>query len=245
MARGRMRVRLADEVAAELRQGILTGAYPPGARFRQEQLADEFDVSRTPIREAMRILEREALVVTDDRSGAARVVERDPESLIAAYELREVLDGLAARLATTVCSDGLAEQLTEALGEQDQILHQDWSPDAWTRANTRFHGLLVDAANNPYLQSLEPFLSMTSQVFRPMSVLGRDRALTAYDEHQQIADTVLAGDVEGAERLARAHIHTTSTALRRELHLVRRPLDPPATTTGSPATGDQPEGDEQ
>lgn len=217
MARGRVRVRLADEVAAELRQGILTGEYPPGARLLQEQLADEYDVSRTPIREAIRILEREALVITDERSGAVRVVQRDPQNLIAAYELREVIDGLAARLASSARHEELSPLLESALQEQQRILGEGWSPDAWTQANTRFHGVLVAAANNPYLQSLEPFLAMTSQVFRPMSVLGRNRAHTAYNEHRAIAESVLAGEVERAERLAREHIRTTSVALREEL----------------------------
>lgn len=216
MAFGRPRVRLVDEVAAELRDRILRGDYAPGHRLRQEQLAAEFDVSRTPVREAMRLLEREGLVLPD-RVGGVRVMERDPATLVSAYELREVVDGLAARLAARDCGAGLAGELAEALEAQRAILNAPWDPEAWTKANTRFHGRLMEGTNNPYLRTLLPFVQMTSQVFRPMSVLGRERAAEAHAEHRAISEAVLRGDPEDAERLARAHIRGTAVALRGEL----------------------------
>lgn len=216
MAFGRPRVRLVDEVAAELRERILRGEYPPGDRLRQEQLAAEFDVSRTPIREAMRLLEREGLVLPE-RVGGVRVVERDPATLVAAYELREVVDGLAARLAARDSGRGLEDELAQTLRDQRDILDRPWTPEAWTMANTRFHGLLMAGSQNPYLRTLLPFVQMTSQVFRPMSILGPERAAEAYAEHRAIGEAVLAGDDEKAERLARAHIRVTAAALRDEL----------------------------
>lgn len=216
MAFGRPRIRLVDEVAAELRDRVLRGDYTPGHRLLQEQLAAEFDVSRTPVREAMRLLEREGLV-HPDRAGGVRVVERDPATLLSAYELREVVDGLAARLAARDRGAGLAGELAEALRSQREVLDSPWDPDLWTKANTRFHGLLMDGTYNPYLRTLLPFVQMTSQVFRPMSVLGRERAAEAYAEHRAIEEAVLCGDPEDAERLARAHISGTAVALRVEL----------------------------
>lgn len=215
MPLGRPRTYLADEVTEVLRERILRGDLAPGDRLRQEQLAAELDLSRTPVREALRALQRESLVVPE-RSGGVRVVERDPASLVAAYELREVVDGLAARLAARDLDDDVVVALERILEEQRAVLADEWSPEAWTRANTRFHGLVMEAGHNPYVLTLFPFVQMTSQVFRPMSVLGRDRAERAYDEHRAIADAVLDQDVAGAERLARAHIAGTATELREE-----------------------------
>lgn len=216
MSLRRPRTRLSDEVAEVLRERILGGEFAPGDRLRQEQLAAELDLSRTPIREALSLLQREGLVVPE-RSSGVRVVERDPTMLVAAYELREVVDGLAARLAARNLDEDIAAAVEEAFEEQQRVLDDEWSPEAWTRANTRFHGMVMHAAENPYLLSLLPFVQMTSQVFRPLSVLGRDRAEFAYDEHRAIADAVLAKDVRRAERLARAHIARTAKALRSEL----------------------------
>ncbi len=94
----RGRVRLVDEVAAELRERIYAGGYAPGTKLRQEEIADDLQVSRTPLREALRVLQSEGLVVNEPGRGV-RVVMADLTRFLAAYRLREVVDGLAARLA--------------------------------------------------------------------------------------------------------------------------------------------------
>lgn len=210
------RVFLVDEVVDQLRERILAGEYPPGSRLRQEQVAAELGLSRTPVREAMRTLEREHLLVVE-RSGGMRVAESDPGTLLAAYELREVVDGLAARLAAARGATDVADQLDEVLLQQESLLAGQWSPERWVRSNTRFHGLVMEASNNPYLLGLVPFVQATSRVFRPVSVLGRDRATEAHGEHAAISAALLAGQVEQAESLARAHIRRTSDALARQL----------------------------
>lgn len=213
MPLGAPRITVADEVAQEVRDRILSGRYAPGMRLRQEELAADMGVSRTPIREAMRTLEREGLVISE-RHGGVSVTPRDPGTLVSAYELREVLDGLAARLAAGTVDDELRERLNSELFQQQGILDGEWSADEWTSANTSFHSAIMSAGNNPYLLTLVPFVAMTSQVFRPMSVLGRDRAEQAYLEHKGIAEAVLAGDAPRAESLARRHIRGTRRALR-------------------------------
>ncbi len=229
MALGQPRISVADEVAQELRSRILAGRYQPGMRLRQEELAADMDVSRTPIREAMRTLEREGLVVSE-RHGGVSVTPRSPGTLASAYELREVVDGLAARLAAGAVDDALRRRLGDELARQRRILDRTWSPDDWTAANTSFHGAIMAAGNNPYVGTLVPFVAMTSQVFRPMSVLGRDRAEQAYAEHSAIADAVLGGDAPRAERLARRHIRGTRRALK-----VDDGTTANATSTASPA----------
>lgn len=213
MPLGEPRISVADEVAQELRNRILSGRYQPGIRLRQEELAADMDVSRTPVREAMRTLEREGLVVSQ-RHGGVSVTPRSPETLASAYELREVVDGLAARLAAAAVDDDLRQRLGEELARQRQTLDRPWSPDDWTTANTSFHSAIMAAGNNPYVRTLVPFVAMTSQVFRPMSVLGRERAEQAFAEHTAIANAVLGGDASRAESLARKHIRGTRRALK-------------------------------
>jgi DNA-binding GntR family transcriptional regulator len=208
----RPRVLLADDVAAELRERILRGDYPPGSRLHQERIAEELGLSRTPVREAMRTLEHEGLLVPDP-NGGMRASARDPRMLLVAYELREAVDGLAARLAATAGEGPWWADLRLSLREQQSILDDDWDAAAWTRANARFHGLIIDATQNPYLRGLQHFVHNTSQVFRPMSVLGRERAEQALREHRNISQALTVGDAVEAERLARAHIRGTISAL--------------------------------
>src|SRR5581483_2969681 len=105
----RSRIRLVDEVVEVLRERILSGHYPPGSPLRQEQLAAEFRISRTPLREALRMLESEGLVSVAPGRGA-RVIAGDRQRLLAAYELREVIDGLGARLAAARGGPAAAER---------------------------------------------------------------------------------------------------------------------------------------
>lgn len=208
----RPRVSLADDVAAELRERILRGDYPPGSRMHQERIAEELGLSRTPVREAMRTLEHEGLLVPDP-NGGMRAATRDPRMLLEAYELREAVDGLAARLAAKVQEGPWQAELRASLREQEAILEDGWNAGSWTRANTHFHNLIIETTQNPYLRGLQPFVRNTSQVFAPMSLLGRDRAENALREHRGIFEALAAGDAVAAERLAREHIRGTIRAL--------------------------------
>ncbi|MGT2492895.1 GntR family transcriptional regulator [Cupriavidus basilensis] len=98
------RVRLVEEVAQVLRRRIYRGVYPPGKPLRQVEISRTRKISRTPLREALRILEREGLVSAETARGVT-VVSADFRQLMDACELREVIDGLAARLAASRASE--------------------------------------------------------------------------------------------------------------------------------------------
>lgn len=203
----RSRVRLVDEVVQVLRERIYDGTYATGMQLRQEQLADELQVSRTPLREALRILEHEGLLKSEPNRGA-RVVSADIKQLLDAYQLREVIDGLAARLAARSGDEEGRRGLAEMLDEQQSSL-EPWHPAAYVLSNVRFHIAVIELADNEYLAGQVPLVRMTSQVFLPVGPVEKDRATLAVSEHRLVADAIAAGDAEEAERLARAHIETT------------------------------------
>ncbi|MEJ2864447.1 GntR family transcriptional regulator [Actinomycetospora flava] len=204
---------LVDELAAVLRERIYSGRYASGARLPQENLAAELGVSRTPLREALRVLEQEGLVRVTPGQGA-RVVTGDVETLLAAYELRAVVDGLAARLTArsrpgpTRCRD-----LRRTLAAQRAAL-DPWSPRAYTGANVDFHEQILHLSGNEFLVAEAPVLRMTAQVFAPVALVDPARARRAIAEHEAIASAIEAGREDDAERLARAHIRTTIDELR-------------------------------
>jgi DNA-binding GntR family transcriptional regulator len=209
------RTRLVDEVVDVIRDRIYEGAYPPGAPIRQEQLAAELNVSRTPLREALRMLEREGLVQVAPGRGL-RVVTADLNSLLAAYEAREMIDGLAARLAARHEERAHDEELARILEAQAAAL-DPWTPAAYTTANVLFHRRIIEFSRNEYVIAQLPLVRMTSQVFTPLKLIDESRASTAVVEHRAIAAAIAARRADEAERLARAHIRTTIASLERRL----------------------------
>lgn len=203
----RSRVRLVDEVAQELRERIYAGTYEAGMQLRQEQLAEELQVSRTPLREALRVLEREGLLKSEPGRGA-RVVSADVKKLLDAYQLREVIDGLAARLAAGSKDEAARRRLTEMTAEQ-QSSFEPWHPAEYVVRNVEFHVAVIELSGNEYVAGQIPLVRMTSQVFMPVGPMEKERATLAVSEHQLVAAAIAAGDAEEAERLARAHIATT------------------------------------
>ena len=149
---------LVDRLAGEIQSKVLSGAVPVGSRLRQEALAEEFGVSRTPVREALRQLQASGLVELLPNRGA---IVRGPSAreIREAYEIRAELEGLAAELAAERISDRDLHRLQEA-----QRLFQDavetliarrakqpapWRDESlWVQANDLFHQAILDASGN-------------------------------------------------------------------------------------------------
>ncbi|MDA8068534.1 MAG: GntR family transcriptional regulator [Actinomycetota bacterium] len=203
----RSRVRLVDEVAEELRERIYAGDYPLGTKLHQEQLAEDLQISRTPLREALRVLESEGLLHSEPGRGV-RVVPADINKVSAAYQLREVLDGLAARLAAESRDADARAALADSLIDQRAAL-DPWVAADYTRENVRFHLALIALSGNEYLAAEAPIVRMTSQVFTPFALVEPQYAQRAVAQHERIIEAVIAGDGPTAERLARAHIRST------------------------------------
>lgn len=198
---------LVEEVAQVLRDRIFAGRYAPGEPMRQVQLSEELRVSRTPLREALRMLESEGLLASEGARGVV-VATADLAKLVRAYELREVIDGLAARLAARLATREQLGQLQDLVKEQRRAV-SPWQPGAYTQLNVRFHAAIIAVSGNEYLAAQLPLVRLTSQVFAPAVQLTRDRAQAAIAEHGQILEAIRGRDPELAEQLARMHIRNT------------------------------------
>jgi DNA-binding GntR family transcriptional regulator len=203
----RERIRLVDEVAQLLRERIYSGAFPPGTKLRQEQLAEQLHVSRTPLREALRVLERDGLVHAQPGRGV-RVIEADRGVLVEAYRLREAVDGMAARLAAEHATDEGIARLHDNLLLQRQAI-DPWDAAAYTLHNVEFHTLVMHMAENRYIMAELPLVRMTSQVFTPVSLLPPERGRTAVADHAEIVAAIADRDGDRAEERARHHIQET------------------------------------
>ncbi len=211
----RSQSRLLDEVAQALRERIYAGVYAPGATLRQERIATEFGISRTPLREAFRVLERDGLVVNKPGSGV-RVATADLPKLLDAYAVREAMDGVAARNAAERATSDEIAKLAKLVDLQTKQI-ADWNPSAYSQSNVDFHLAIIGAARNASLATLVPLLHLTSQVFAPAFALSSERASAAVAEHSEILDAIQQRKPDEAERVARAHIHATAVRLKAQL----------------------------
>lgn len=143
---------LRDVVFHTLREAILKGELKPGERLMELQLAAKLGVSRTPIREAIRMLEQEGLAVTVPRKGAevARMTEKDMEDVL---QIREALDGLAASIACQQISAGELEELKKTSREFEEYTKSD-DVKRIAEADVLFHDIIYQATRNPKLISL-------------------------------------------------------------------------------------------
>ncbi|SCL26497.1 transcriptional regulator, GntR family [Micromonospora rhizosphaerae] len=194
-----------DAVTNALREAILDGALQPSAWLREDELARTLQVSRTPVREALRRLADEGLVIKTAHQGTV-VASLSLEDILALYVVRENLEGVAGRLAAVRCTPELLAGL-EASQERLSLAVADGDTAELARENLEFHRLLRTAAGNPYL---ERFLTQVEHAVRrlPVSTFakqGRPQAVLA--EHQAIIDAIRARDGDAAEAAAKKHMH--------------------------------------
>jgi len=210
---------LVDSIAQRIQAEILAGRIEPGSRLRQEQLAELFGVSRTPIREALRKLEAMGLIETNDRRGAV-ITLPTARGIRDAFMVRSTLEGLAAELATKWISDEQvarlrhAEHLFEA-SVDGFVTSGGTSPRSrrsskfdWAAANDAFHEVVQEAAGNPTLKKLIDDLHVRFPRNLTWLALSRDSRLLTRNatEHRLIRESIEAGDSSRARRLMSEHV---------------------------------------
>jgi DNA-binding GntR family transcriptional regulator len=198
------RRRLVDDAVQTLRTAILNGRIADGARLRQTDLADQLGISRTPIREALVRLQQEGLVELLP-GGGVRVKVLDLDDAVELYDVREVLDGLAARLAAGYADSASLARLDKALARQ-AVCVQRGDAGPWFAAHVAFHEEIMRAAGNRRLIGLASVVRLSIRHFHPLLLRTPLRLEHAYAEHRAIYDAIRTHDGDAAERLARAHI---------------------------------------
>ncbi|CAN5313778.1 GntR family transcriptional regulator [soil metagenome] len=201
------RIGLVEEVARVLRQRIYSGAYPPGELLRQVQLSQELNVSRTPLREALRMLQSEGLVKAEGARGVS-VSGADESRLLNAYAMREILDGLAARQAAERAAGRADSVLAPLLAAQMQAL-DPWSAGDYMRLNVEFHAAIIELADNEFLSAQLAIVRMTTTMFAPATLICAERARPSIEGHRRIAFAIAEGAADAAESEARQHIRQT------------------------------------
>lgn len=216
------RARIVDEVLHRLRESILNHSIPPGARLVQTDLADRMGVSRTPLREAIRLLEQDGLVQVSDGNRTVEVVQFSRQDLVDLYEIREVIDGLAAR---TLAAQGMDEATRRLIGGYVAAMKQASEPlqgEDYFVAHINFHASIIEHCGNRRLASQLSLVRLTAaslrdsyprfvtQSARISAAAARRTARAVHQDHVRVFTAIDKQDPDEAERAAREHIANAS-----------------------------------
>ncbi len=197
-----------EEIVEILRTRIVNHDLPPGSKLREAVLTEEFNVSRPRIREAFGVLEDRGLIERIPNRGAV-VTRLEADEVFALYEVREVLEALAVRLATEKADSGSWDDLVDRFGKaaEDALARGDL--DFYADSVNLFRERALAAAQNTILAGqLEGLYDRTKVLIRRL-VLVPGRAAEGLRQHQEILKAMVAGDAELAERLKRANIRSS------------------------------------
>ncbi len=196
--------RLLDRQAADrIRQHILNGVLPAGARLLETQISEELEVSRGTIRAALAVLAREGLVqqVAFTRWQVSETSPRDAWEL---YTLRAALEGLAAQLAARSITPADGKKLTATCAELERAVKSKRFPDV-TEIDFRLHKEIVELARHRRLAEQHGYIMQQVRFHMVHSGFFPEDYSALVSEHKTLVAAVIAGDDEHAERLAKMH----------------------------------------
>jgi DNA-binding GntR family transcriptional regulator len=192
-------------VLASVRKAILSGVMSPGARLRQEELAEVFGTSRIPVREALRALEYEGLVTSEPHRGFT-VTALDADDVEEVYDLRILLESDAVRLALPLLTDDDLEELEELF----RVMQAAETPDAQLAARERFYLRLYSVTGRPRLVGL--IMRLRQEVAR---VLRWATIKHSSSIHEHFFEAVRVGDADRAVAHLAGHYRRVAILIRR------------------------------
>ena len=210
---------LRDEVFNTLRERILKGVYKPGERLMEIHLADQLGVSRTPIREAIRMLELEGLVKMVPRKGA-QVAKISKEDLQDVLEVRKALDTLSVKLACERITEDEIKLLNNAEREFEKALASEDVREI-AEADVAFHDVIHSATKNGRLKSMISNLAERIYRYRFEYIKQQsDGGKTLMLEHREIMRCIESRDVESAVKATEIHIDNQEISISEQLDIL-------------------------
>jgi DNA-binding GntR family transcriptional regulator len=193
-----------ERLFEKMRNHIIDGRFAPGQRLVEADLTEQFKISRGPLREAVRRLAAEGLVdITHNRG--ARVKRLDHGEVISLYEVREVMEGLAARLAAERASAAERKAIKASFDDMAKALAAN-DVRRYIALNSNFHALILGAAGNAPLQAAITRLQTPVLRLQFESMMTDAVVKESFEEHRDIVNAIVGKNPNAAERLMRHHI---------------------------------------
>lgn len=188
-------------------QRIDTGVYLPGTVLDETRLAEEIDVSRTPVREAFIQLETEGLIVRGGRRRGAEVFKPNTDQFLNILEVHAQLEAQAAELAARRITEELIKALNDNLSRSitHHERHGDEDHAGYYQLNLSFHDIILTASGNPFLGALIRTNARKLMAYYRNRYAFKGATAASLQEHQAIADLICAGDAAGARKAMAQH----------------------------------------
>jgi len=200
-----MKLKRSDQIAESLEQLVFQGKYEDGERLDEIKLAEQFGVSRTPIREALQRLVMSGMAVQIPSRGVF-IRQPGPVELVEMFETMAELEASCGRLAAVRMSDAGLERLIEAHQRCKDAVEQE-DAAAYYLENEAFHQEIYLGATNSHLQREALKLQNRLKPYRRVQLRFRGRMGQSLAEHEEIIAALTAGDAEHAEKTLRAHVN--------------------------------------
>jgi DNA-binding GntR family transcriptional regulator len=214
------RTNLRDQVYDILKKRIIFRQIESGKKINEEALAQSLGVSRTPIRETLLRLEHEGIVEIIPRRGAF-VVSQSRDKVIDLLQVREVLEGLVARLATDNWKKDLVDRLRRCLEKVSSGADDDNRLLKYTPADVEFHALLLEACDNELLKNMMESVNAHLQMVRLRTVALPGRPEQTVQEHYEILAAIEKRDSALAEKLMRKHVASVRRDAQENMPLMK------------------------
>lgn len=193
-----------DEIAKWIRSEIESGSLPPGSRLEERELAEKFQVSKTPVREALIQLASRGFIELRQRKGAT-VSVLSAEQVIAMFEVMTELEGMAVKLCATRMSLELRKSLMDVHSRSEGFLDD---PIKYDELNIELHELFYRGACNEYLESNIKDLRARLRIYRRFPFQRAGRIRRSFEDHQAIITAIMRGDGEAAKNAMHDHLTT-------------------------------------
>lgn len=202
-----------EQVAEKIRTAIITGEYEPGCNLSEFSLAKYFKVSRTPVREALKQLERERLVEIIPRVGTC-VTKPTEKEITELFAIKEVLEGLAASQLAENKNEKTIEKLEKNVFEMEEAITSN-NNDLYVKANQEFHNNIIQGAMNTKLNDMLHLLlnQIPYHQFVHMTIEAPRRIEKSLEEHRIILEKIKTGVAREAEEAMRNHVRASEEKL--------------------------------
>jgi DNA-binding GntR family transcriptional regulator len=197
---------LPEQIAARLSERIVSGTYTPGQRVMEQAVAEEFEVSRGPVREALRLLEKEGLVMILPRRGA-QVTNPTIAEVHEIFDIRAMLNGLRDRLiAESPQREQLVPVLEQEISRLAQTADDPGAGDEYIEIVLRLNRLLTQTAGNSRLQAILGSLAVQTVRYTRLGLSTPQRRQQSVQHWQRLLQAIRDGDGDAAERIARQRV---------------------------------------
>jgi DNA-binding GntR family transcriptional regulator len=183
---------------------IFNGKFKPGERINETQLAKDFNVSKSPVREAIRILEKEGLLVVDNSK--VLVYEPTLKDIKDIYFCRMALESFATRQTTEIALDSEIEQLEQILLDTEKAISENHDSHTIITLNSQFHSLIIEYTRNDRIKKQIEDLRGLIYYFRVLNFNGGNRATIILNQHQQIFHHIKNRNAEDASKEMGKHL---------------------------------------